>query len=118
MCDHSDDIKKFPAFSNQIKATTKIINKMNAYIRATSGELHYHNTGFILSMVMRELNKTNFYGWEKKHLAIFIMSVLLETLGVPEILAVFTATALEEMVEVIYRNRMHKFQKKGCCVIV
>lgn len=119
MCSHEEEQKNLdnlPAFSNQIKATTKIISKMNAYVRATTGELDFHSVGFILSMVMRELNKTKFYGWEKKHLAVFIMAILLEGLGVPEVFAYFSASVLEEMVEQIYRNRMHKFKKSGRCI--
>ena len=81
-------------------------------------EINHNNAGFILQAVMRELNKHSLYGFDKKEMAIFIMSLLLESVGCPEAVAYYVPLVIAEMIETVYINRMHKFKRTSKCSVM
>lgn len=117
-CTH-EDMKSKASFDKKLKIINQIYNKLTIYIKATMEEITHNNAGFILQVIMRELNKqSGLYGFDKKDMAIFIMVLLLESLGCPEVIAYYVPMVIAEMIETIYINRMHKFKKTSKCFIM
>lgn len=113
-CEHGKELKDDPSFSKKVKTVHKILSKLSTYIKATIQEIDHENVPLLLQIVMRELNKTKFKGPEKRDMAIFIMETLLESFGVPEIIAHYTAELIERLLENIYNHGMHKFKRRNC----
>lgn len=116
-CEHGKELKDDPSFSKKVKTVHKILSKLSTYIKATIQEIEHENVALLMQIVMRELNKTNFKGIEKRDMAIFIMETLLESFGVPEIVAHYTASLLEKLLENIYNHGMHRYKRGKCSVI-
>ena len=120
-CEHNeiDSVKSKALFDRNIKILHKIFVKMHTYIKTSGdGDIDHHNCGFYLQMVMRELNKTNLKGLEKRDLAQSIMMLLLDSLGLPHIVSYYTSEIILDMLEVIYNSKMHRFRKVHKCIIM
>jgi len=105
-------------FDKQIKVLHSISVKMTIYIKATGQDINHNNAGFYLQMIMRELNKSSFNGPTKRDLALSIMILLLDSLGLPHIVSYYSAEVILEMIEVIYAHRMHRFKRTKKCTIM
>lgn len=70
----------------------------------------------IVIRVMRELNKHGLYGFQKKELAIQIVSLLLQEFGVPAVVTVWTMESIAVVVESIYVKGYHR--KRNKCIIL
>jgi hypothetical protein len=100
------------------KVIHKVFSKMKTLILTTQGLIDEHNVGLILTQVMRELNKHDLFGFEKKRLAIEIMILLLDATGSPHVINKFTIEMLVELIELVYCHGMHRYKKTGKCLIL
>ena len=111
-CHHSKDEKSTAEIVNKhVKIIHKISTKMNTMIKASGERLGNTNIHFILIQVMRNLNKHKITGIEKRDMAIMIMQLLLESIGLPGLVSEYTAEIIVSMVEHIYHAKMHKFKR-------
>jgi hypothetical protein len=100
------------------KIIHKVYTKMNVFIKSAYGLLNESNYTLILTQVMRQLNKYNLYGWEKKKLAIEIMILLLDAVGCPDAISRFTAELTVTLIEGIYQHNMHRYKHERKCIIL
>jgi len=100
------------------KIIHSIYSKCNTFIKSTHGVLNESNYTLILTHVMRNLNKHNLYGWEKKKLAVEIMILLLDALGSPDCVSRFTVEVTADLIEMIYTYSIHRYKHNKKCVIL
>jgi hypothetical protein len=100
------------------KIVHKIYSKMKTLVLSTNEVVGEHNVALLLARVMRELNKTNLYGFEKHQLAVVILMLLLDSVGCPHTASAITAEAVVKLVEFIYASNMHRYDSKGRCIIL
>lgn len=111
-CSHSQDEKQTAEIvQKHVKIIHKISTKMNTLIKASGDKLTHHNFNPILIQVMRDLNKHKLNGWEKRDMAIMIMQLLLDWVGLPDIISHYTAEIIVTMVEHIYHAKLHKYKR-------
>lgn len=111
--------KDIVVISKNTKIIHKIYGKMLTFIRSTHGVLNESNFTFILTKVMREINKNSkLYGFEKKTIALECMTLLLDIIGCPDSISRFTATIIVELIEMIYTHSMHRFKTEPKCIIL
>jgi len=104
-------LKNAKIFQKNEKVVHKIYSKMVTFVKTTSENLDHDNFTIILTKVMRDLNKTGIYGFEKKAIAIGVMTLLLESLGVPHTLSYYTAEIIEAQIEHIYSHGLHRWKR-------
>ncbi len=100
------------------KIIHKIYSKMHTFIKSAYGLLNESNYTIILIEVMKELNKHNLYGWEKKKLAIEIMILLLDVVGCPDAISKFTAETTIGLIENIYTHNIHRYKQEKKCIVM
>ena len=111
-CHHDKDEKSTAEIVNKhVKIIHKISTKMNTMIKATGERLGHINFHPILIQVMRDLNKHKLTGIEKRDMAIMIMQLLLESIGLPGLVSEYTAEIIVTMVEHIYHAKLHKYKR-------
>jgi hypothetical protein len=93
------------------KIVHKVFTKMRTLIKTTHGELNHENVHSVLVLVMRDMRKYRLAGFDKKTLAIEIMTLLLMELGVPGVVAHWSAEVLERQLEMAYTFGFHKFKR-------
>ena len=108
-CEH--ETKSKALFDKHVKIFHKIYTKIMLVVKATDGELNDNNLALYLIQIMRELNKYKLEGFQKKQLAVSIITLLLMELGLPHIVSKYTAEILEQTVEEIYKIALHKFKR-------
>lgn len=99
------------------KIIHRIYTKTHTFIRSAYGLLNESNYTIILVQVMRELNKHNIYGWEKKKLCLEIMILLLDAIGCPDA-SKFTAEITLNLIENIYTHNIHRYKHQSNCIIL
>lgn len=106
-------IKNAKIFQKNEKIVHKIYSKMLTFVKTTdeNSNLDHDNFTIILTKVMRDLNKTSIYGFEKKTIAIGIMTILLDSLGLPHVVSYYTAEIIEAQVEHIYNHGLHRWKR-------
>ena len=122
-CSHGD-IEKNVIVTKHTKIVHKVFSKMLIFIKTTSEFLTHDSFHPVLVMVMRELNKAGsggsggLYGFEKKELCIQIMSLLLIEIGLPPVLAHYSASVIEKQIETVYTMGFHKWRRhhKHCVI--
>lgn len=101
------------------KVIHKIYIKCISFIKTTHGMLNEGNFTLILTQVMRNLNKHNLYGFEKKKLAVEIMILLLDSVGCPDTVSRFTVEMIVDLIEMIYTYNMHRYKHESrSCIIL
>jgi hypothetical protein len=105
--------KKERPVSEQDKARYKIYIQVKCKYQNFIDESNFHSS---IVFVMRELNKTKFFGFTKKALAIEIMTLILTDIAAPEIVARGGSELVAEIVEAIYLQGYHR--KNGSCNIM
>lgn len=100
------------------KIIYKIFSKMNIIIKSTYKIFDESNISIIMTQTMRQLNKENIYGFEKKEIAICIMLLLLDSLSAPDIITKFNADSLCDLIELIYNHNMHRYKTEKTCLII
>jgi hypothetical protein len=111
-CDHITKEKDITTIKHA-KIVHKIYTKMSVFIKTTHDFLTHDNFQIVLVQVMRELRKASgLYGFEKRQIAIEIMSLLLMELGMPSVVAHYTSEIIERQIETLYTMAMHKYKRK------
>ena len=109
ICDH--ETKSKALFDKHVKIFHKIYTKIMLLVKSTEQEINDMNFNIYLIQIMRELNKHNLKGYQKKQLAISIITLLLMELGLPHIVSKYTAEIIEKAIESIYEISLHKFKR-------
>jgi len=112
MCDHSSDEKQTAMIVHKhIKIMHKIHTKYLTMIKA--GHDTFDHAGFhrILLYVMRDLNKYKIEGFEKRDLAVLIMTVILDSVGIPNLISEYTAEIIVTCIEHSYQAGHHRFKR-------
>jgi len=102
------------------KIIHKVYGKMSLFVKSTSELLSHDAFHTVLIMVMRDLNKHNLYGFEKKTIAIEVMTLLLQELGLPHVIAHYSAEVIEQQIETVYALGFHRWKrlrKTGCIML-
>lgn len=90
------------------------------YVRAKThclNSVNFGNIHDICVLIMKELNKhRGLYGFNKKKMALNIISLLVEEYGSDELKMVFNIQVVDDMIENIYNQGYHR--KVNCCVIL
>lgn len=90
------------------------------YVRAKThclNSLHIGNIHDVCVLVMRELNKCRgLFGFNKKQIALNIISLLVNEYGSDELKMVFNIQVVDDMIENIYNQGYHR--KMKCCIIM
>ena len=94
-----------------IRVVYKIYNKMKTQIKTTSRELDHSNFSQYLIIIMRELNKNKLFGLEKKVIAVELMTLLLCELGLPHVVAHYSAEVISGQIEHIYNHGFHRYKR-------
>ena len=97
--------------TKNVKIVHKVYRKMEVLIKASAGELNHCNMHPTLLVVMRELSKTGLNGFQKKDLAIMIMTLLLDSVGVPHIVSSYGASVIADMIEHAYGLGLHRYKR-------
>lgn len=100
------------------KIIHKIYTKMHTLIRSSYGLLNESNYTLILTQIMRQLNKHNIYGFEKKQLAVELTILLLDSTGCPDAASRFTVEVTISLIEMIYNYNMHRYKTNSKCIII
>ena len=93
------------------KLIHRIYTKMNTAISVTHGVLDHFNLHANMIFAMREISKYKLTGTEKKTLVISILTLLLDSLGVPHVVSYYTALMLDDMIEHAHLLGLHKYKK-------
>ena len=117
ICTHNDKNSK-AIFDGHVKIIHKILTKMSIMIKATEKEINHQNFNIILVQIMRDLNKNKLEGFQKKTLAVTIITLILTELGMPHIVAHYTSEIIEESIETIYSMGLHRWKRthKHCII--
>lgn len=93
---------------------------MKTLIISTNEVLGEHNAALIITRVMRELNKSNLYGFEKRTIAVVVVTMLLDVCGCPHTASGITAEAIIKLIEFIYTSNIHRYKngKGSSCEIM
>lgn len=115
-CKH-DQTEQRAIFDKKIKVIHEITNKLSIYIKATSKEITHDNFKTILIITMRELNKHKLHGETKKELCTQIITLLLDSFGLPHIISYYTGEIIGIAIEEIYLYGFHRFKRVNRCVM-
>ena len=111
-CSHAKKERKTADIvTRNVKIVHKIYRKVETLIKASSRELDHHNLHPTLLVVMRELNKTGLNGFQKKELGVMIMTLLLDSVGLPHIVSSYSASIIADMIEFAYVNGLHRYKR-------
>lgn len=111
-CHHSKDEKSTAEIvQKHVNIIHKISTKMTTMIKASGEHLSHTNFNPILIQVMRDLNKHKLNGFEKRDIAIMIMQLLLDWVGLPHIVSEYTAEIIVTMIEHVYHAGLHKYKR-------
>lgn len=100
------------------KITHTVFSKVRTLIMATHEGINETNFSLILTKIMRELNKNSLYGFEKKRLAVEIMTLLLDEFAPPEMSGPQFSEKIVETIEIIYAHNMHRYKTENKCKII
>ena len=106
LAEHDSVIQK------NIKTVHKIYSKLRTDIKTTQRELSHSNFQAYLIMCMREVAKYRLFGFEKKTICVEILSLLLLELGLPPVVAHYTAEVISDQVEHAYEIGMYRYKRR------
>lgn len=109
-CPHPN-IDKDLVTTKHARIVHKIYQKMLVFVKTTTELVTHESFNVVLISVMRELNKHRLYGFEKRALAVEIMTLLLMELGMPHVVAHYTAGVIERQLETVYMMGFHKWKR-------
>ena len=111
-CPHAKKERKTSDIvTRNVKIVHKIFRKVETLIKASARDLDHNNMHPTLLVVMRELNKTGLNGFQKKDLAVMIMTLLLDSVGLPHIVSSYGSEVLVNMIEFAYVNGLHRYKR-------
>lgn len=90
-----------------------VFQKVRIMFLNTVTDQNFHE---VVIRVMRELNKHNIYGFQKKDLAIQIVALLLQEFGVPSVVTTWTMESVAILIETIYQKGYHR-KHRSCAVL-
>ena len=108
-CAHDKD--KEAIISRHTKIIFKIYSKIKVLVATTYTNITFDNFSMVLTIVMRELQKYNLDGYSKHSMAVEIMALLLETMGLDPVISHFTGEIISRMIEHIYVNGLHRYKR-------
>lgn len=110
-CKHNK-LQKDAVVTQHHKIVHKIYTKMRTLIKSTYEVLDHENFHATVVIVMREVRKySRLSGMEKKWLVIQIMTLLLDSLGVPPVVSHYSAEIIASQIETAYTLGLHKYKR-------